>query len=938
MTERFEPTQFGRYQLVERIAVGGMAEIFKAKSSGAHGFEKVVAIKRILPNLAIDAEFVEMFITEAKVMVQLNHPKVVQVLDFGEVDGHYYIAMEYVQGVDGLALLRTCARLRCRPTTAIAVHVVAELLDGLDYAHRLKNAEGRELHIVHRDISPSNIFISDLGEVKLGDFGIARAEIRRRQTETGALKGKYGYMAPEVVSGDEVDNRSDLFSVGVVLAELLMIRRLFIAKSDLEVLLQVRDARLDRLDKYGSHIPPDLRKILEHALARDPAARYQDASSFRDALHRFLFEQKRMIRGTDVRHFLDRLREMGAETAEGTPTAKWAPGSGLDDQVTPSHGAGAFPPALPTPSVDAKAPTESVRSKTGTTRPQVQAGTGRIATPTPSAAQPAAAPTTAMPPPLPSATPPPLPLTPAPTAPAPPPTPTAGPIAPAVTADTLLPRKPAAGAERVEGPDPARLAAVTRRPLQDGTEYSAHTRERIHVKSSAAWKVPEELLASERPRTRRGSSGAGLKVPAELREEEAARRKQRGPVVAEPAGKEPITREAEVPPELLEQRPRRAASLGLEVPRELLEPPRPTLRDLLDETGPQPALGELDLGAPAGLEELAAHAISESGVVGKKRKIPLGPPPKPEPIPIGLPETGEAPRVDPVPVDELSRDSSSSSGQEFRALDTAPPAVPVLPPAATAQSPAAAASIATLGAPPKAKPDLQGHLARHSLFKVLFRLAVAEETGLLQLSREAHTKEIYLVDGDPQFVNSNLPDELFGQYLVQKGVIAEGELSMALAMLPHFQGKLGNALVALKLLKPVQVLRHLTNQVRQKLLNAFEWGEGTFAFYQGIRCEQESAPLGLNAFEVMGAGVMALSPLTVEQRLGALGESSPRSASPPAVPPEVFGLGPRARQVFDRLDGRLSVGVQLQRFDDQEQRDGWARLIYLFCEVGLAKV
>jgi serine/threonine protein kinase len=929
MTDRFEPTQFGRYQLVERIAIGGMAEIFKATASGAHGFEKVVAIKRILPNLAVDREFVEMFITEAKVMVKLNHPKVVQVLDFGEVDGHYYIAMEYVQGVDGLALLRTCARLRCRPTTAIAVHVVAEILDGLDYAHGLKDASGSPLGIVHRDISPSNIFISNLGEVKLGDFGIARAAIRRRQTETGALKGKYGYMAPEVVSGDSVDHRADLFSVGVVLAELLMIRRLFIAKSDLEVLLQVRDARLDRLDKYGSHISADLRRILEHGLARDPASRYQDAASFRDALHRFLFDQKRMIRGTDVRHFLDRLREMGADGEEGTPTAKWSPG--LEGEATPSHGeAAGFRSGLArTPSIDAKAPTEArAKLPSGSAHSAVQAGTGRVSKPTPETT-PTVSPSRSTPPPIPTPTP----------TPAPRPSPSA--LEPAVTAETLLPKKPPSP-ERSDGlPDPSALSASIRRTPQEGTEYSAHTRERISVKSSTAWKVPEDLLEAERSRARRASSGAGLKVPPELREEAARARK--------PAGTkedEPITREAEVPSELLEGgRERRDASVGLTIPRELIEPgPRgPGLRDLLDETGPQRALDAVDLGREPSLEDLAARAIApERGVVGKKRRIPLGPPPKTEPVPVGLPDTGEAPRVDPVPVDELERESSSS-GMDFPSAESGSPRPELVPPVqpapapALAREPALVASTATREAPPKSTPDLQGHLARHSLIKVLFRLAVAEETGLLVLGWEQHTKEIYLVDGDPQFVTSNLPEELFGQYLVQKGVIAEGELSMALAMLPHFEGKLGNALVALKLLKPVQVLRHLTNQVRQKLLNAFEWSEGTFSFYQGVRCEQESAPLGLNAFEVIGAGVMGLSPLTVEERLRPLLDRAPRSASPPPVPPEVFGIGPRARQAFDCLDGRVTVSDQLQRFDDQEQRDGWGRMIYLLVEAGLAK-
>ncbi|MCA9670504.1 MAG: serine/threonine protein kinase, partial [Myxococcales bacterium] len=321
----FTPKQFGRYLLVERLAVGGMAEIFKAKTKGAHGFEKTLVIKRILPHLAVDREFTDMFIDEAKLMVRLNHPKIVQVLDFGEIDRQYYMALEYIDGIDGLALLRRCASRRARPTTGIALHVAADVLDALAYAHELRDERGEKLGVIHRDISPSNIFISWLGEVKLGDFGIARAAVRRGHTEGGALKGKYGYMAPEQVSDRPVDCRADIFAVGVVLTELLMIRRLFYAKNDLEVLLQVRDARLDRLDRYGARIPADLRAILDSALARDPNMRYQTAAAFRDALHRYLFDHRRMVRADDVRNFLERLTEGDDPVADARPDSLEVP-------------------------------------------------------------------------------------------------------------------------------------------------------------------------------------------------------------------------------------------------------------------------------------------------------------------------------------------------------------------------------------------------------------------------------------------------------------------------------------------------------------------------------------------------------------------------------------------------------------------------------------
>jgi eukaryotic-like serine/threonine-protein kinase len=725
-------------------------------------------------------------------MVQLNHPKIVQVLDFGEQDGHHFIVMEHVSGMDCLALLRTCARRRCRPTTTIAVHIIAEILDALDYAHNQKNAAGAPLGIVHRDISPSNIFISDLGEVKLADFGIARAENRSTQTETGALKGKYGYMAPEVVAGTKMDHRADLFSAGVVLTELLMIRRLFIAATELEVLLQVRDARLDRLNKFGQHIQPDLRKILDNALARDPDLRYQDAASFRDALHRFLFEQKRMVRSTDVRQFLKRLREDGplqfTPSSEiqllSSPSSVEQPSSESEQAAPPVEGALPFPDSS-TPPTTLSVPTS---------------------------------------------------------------------LAPPPPAEPLIRKK------------------------RSGTEYSAQTRERLHV------------VANKR------SPAIALEID-------------------------------------LEQAVNLSGLKGI-----------PTV-GTMDES-------EIDKNLPSGvlpLEALAEEAIAfwqgkTPSVIGRKRRIPLGPPPKPEPVPTGLPQTGEEPRIG---TDEMIaamselEESGLSSARDFHSSHGSHEADQIDAKAMILSEPQgmipAPRPLLSLGKGLELPaPKLQGDLSEHSLFRLLFRLAVTEETGLITLHTEECVKEIYLVDGDPQYVTSDLPAELFGQYLVQKGVISQGELSLALAMLPHFEGKLGDALVALKLLRPVQVLRHLTHQVRQKLLNAFSVEKGLFIFYEGTACEQESAPLGLDAFEVIGAGVMALPEPIMIRRLQPWMDMHLRSVSSPPVPPEVFRLGARPRQVFDELDGRFSLIELLRRYDDPDQRQTFARMIYLLLETRLA--
>jgi serine/threonine protein kinase len=203
MSDTF-PVPFGRYQLVERLAVGGMAELYKARVVGAHGFQKPVVIKKILPHLAADASFVAMFIDEAKITARLDHPKIAQVLELGTIDEQLYIAMEFIDGPDVLALLRACAQRKQVLPAPIAVHIAHEVLDALDYAHRARDDDGSPLGIVHRDISPSNVLISRRGDVKLADFGIAHAVERQQKTQAGTLKGKYGYMSPEQVLGGDL--------------------------------------------------------------------------------------------------------------------------------------------------------------------------------------------------------------------------------------------------------------------------------------------------------------------------------------------------------------------------------------------------------------------------------------------------------------------------------------------------------------------------------------------------------------------------------------------------------------------------------------------------------------------------------------------------------------------------------------------------------------
>ncbi len=294
------PDRVGRYEIVDELAVGGMARLFRARTRGPHGFEKLVVIKTILPHLAASESFRQMFIDEARIAVRLEHPKIVQILELGTDGDELFIAMELVDGPDVLTMLRGCARAHRRMPMELAVHIAHEVLDALDFAHEATGDDGKPLGVVHRDISPGNILVSRRGHVKLTDFGIARAAERHQKTEAGTLKGKFSYMSPEQVLGREVDARSDLFAVGTVLSEMLTGRHLFNAQSDLDVLIMVRDVKLDRLDKHGADLPGDLREILLGALTRDPDDRYQSAGEMRDVLGDWLFARSARVGASEL--------------------------------------------------------------------------------------------------------------------------------------------------------------------------------------------------------------------------------------------------------------------------------------------------------------------------------------------------------------------------------------------------------------------------------------------------------------------------------------------------------------------------------------------------------------------------------------------------------------------------------------------------------------
>jgi serine/threonine protein kinase len=273
----FQPIEFGKYLLLAKIASGGMADLFHGKIVSVKGFEKAVAIKKLLPHLTDDTSLVNMFINEAKLAALLTHQNIVQIYDLGSIEGTYFIAMEYLHGKD-LRAMSTKARKRTAPLPAeFALYILSRVCAGLDYAHKLKDFQGNRLNIIHRDISPQNVIVTYEGEVKIVDFGIAKAATHSSETKVGIIKGKLAYMSPEQAAGKAIDHRSDIFSAGILLYELLTHRRMF-EGSEMEVLDRVRKAEFVPAETLVPTLAPRCTGILRRALAKDPDARYQSCA------------------------------------------------------------------------------------------------------------------------------------------------------------------------------------------------------------------------------------------------------------------------------------------------------------------------------------------------------------------------------------------------------------------------------------------------------------------------------------------------------------------------------------------------------------------------------------------------------------------------------------------------------------------------------------
>lgn len=298
------PRPFGHYYILEKIAQGGMAEIFKGLTYDFSGLKKFVVIKRILPHISANQDFVRMLINEAKIAVTLNHGNIAQTFDLGKVAEDYFIVMEFVEGPTLSHIYKRSTKLEKQVPISIATYITSEICNGLDYMHRRTDENGNPLQIIHRDISPQNIIISSSGNVKIVDFGVAKAAFKLSEKEKGILKGKFAYMSPEQTRGDHLNFRSDIFSTGVVLWELLTGRRLFKRKSNAETLKAVKALTIYPPSAYRKEVSPDLDEIVLCALERNPENRFQSAADISLKLTKFLLKHDQDFKPVQVNDYL----------------------------------------------------------------------------------------------------------------------------------------------------------------------------------------------------------------------------------------------------------------------------------------------------------------------------------------------------------------------------------------------------------------------------------------------------------------------------------------------------------------------------------------------------------------------------------------------------------------------------------------------------------
>ncbi len=667
---------FGSYELISKLAHGGMAEIFLGTKIGSPHDAKPVVIKRILPELCRDRWFLAMFINEAQLAAQMNHPNVVKIHGFGEMDGQAYMVMEYVEGLD-------CWRFSRRmfpwgdDHEAIAIRIIIECLTGLEYVHRLKDVNGIPMSVVHRDFSPSNVYLSVDGSVKIGDFGIAQIDSDRYRPIKFIAKGKFGYMAPEQVEGSNVDRRSDVYSAGVVLSELLIGRKLFSGNSRLSVMLNIRDGRTEVLDNNAERISGGVMEILRGALAKKPSDRYQSAAQFADKLSEFLVSTGREVSAEDLGRLVRR--------------------------------------------------------------------------------------------------------------------------------------------------------AVDLRDQRSSTPDSVHERTPI----TANELVTEAIFDAKNDGLDLTNRFAGLE--------------------AEPA--------------------------------------------------------EFD-GTPVTTESVSFR--SEGRYLARIADgLTIGP-------------TSYAHIIELIYSDRIGPQTEISvDGHQFHQSNDFPELARHLP-----------VYTPTCDVNDVATPDRRGFLEMEVPTEVLLTLAAGRESGLFVCQSGQRRKEVYMVNGNPVYVGSNDSKELLGEFLVGKGVIDRMELEMALALLPKFNGHMGDTLIALGMVTAVGLFGHIKDQVLSRLEELMGWREGNYEYYRGAECRSGVLELSINPFNFVKEKVLRdVQDINAAMVLDEMGSCL---VAPTPILPELIGLLNFPTEIAEKIES-VSDWLTVRELATAAGKSQivLARALYIALETGL---
>ena len=834
-----------------------MAEIYLARIPEGDSIRQTVVIKRLLPHMADDPQFNAMFIDEARLSKRLNHANIVKTYEFGWHEDELFIAMEFVDGLDTLAILRECAHRKVRMPTEVAVYIVQQILLALDYAHNQVDDDGKPLGVVHRDISPSNILLSRRGEVKLVDFGIARAAQQSHKTRDGTLKGKYGYMSPEQVVDVAVDVRSDIFSVGIVLAELLTGRRLFAATNELDVLLMVRDAQLDRLDRYGGHLGMDLDRILRKALSKRVEDRFATARELGDVLAEWMEMKGHQVTPLAIAQIIESLYSAAwkrkRESMVDVSEARAALAAG---KVAP---AGQAAPSRPAPA-----------------RPSVPAARTAI---------------------------------------------------PRFVDDDLSEPSEIDGIPSGKLQDPDSIPVVSIEP-SDGVV--AYEMENLETNRMPGYDRPiQRLTGPARPIVRPGSSsdyeetkerdpGPGQRAAADSNAGASQRQYTSIDSAVEALGR--AGRASSVDAAL--------DALGDAPVDELVE--MVIDGDTDAETNPSAivdARDDIDTDAITSVRDPTEDDVitnvqsSDMPVVGRRKgghDRPGNPAER-----TGRPAVSTTPPA--TAVDSIHEfDGSAVSARE--SPDGGRTA---------ARGQASEVARARLQTPVPSYPDDAGDFSESPPIAVFYRLAVSRATGLLVTTAGGICKHIYFRNGIPEYVSSNVATELFGEYLVKCGALMPGELSMALAVMPRHGGKLGDTLVELGLLRPLDVFRHLTRQVRAKMVDVCTWFKGQFEWYGGQEHQRDAFPLDLNPFEVIGAGAMMLPMDRLEEWAATIATRRPHLSPDARTSPELFQLGDFVDGFCAELDGSRTVMALRARLRVPAEVSRYLRTLYLFVQTEL---